>query len=76
MPTERAMASRYIVPVEPASGRGETVVIEARQVGSHPLDVQLVGCEGENPYVTTSKIAPISGLPLRHLTRLQSSTAI
>jgi hypothetical protein len=51
------MASCYIVPVEPAEGDGETVVIEVQQEGSHPLDVRLVGCEGENPYVTSSKIA-------------------
>lgn len=46
---------RIIVPVEPASGRGELVVIEVQQQGAHPLDVRLVGCEGENPYTVQSK---------------------
>jgi hypothetical protein len=48
------MSARNIVPVEPANG-GDTVVIEVLQEGSHPLDVRLVGCEGETPYVTSSK---------------------
>lgn len=48
------MSARYIVPVEPASGRGETVVVEVQQLGSQPLDVRLVGCEGESPFVTSS----------------------
>jgi hypothetical protein len=30
------------------------------QEGKQPLDLRLVGCEGENPYVTSSKIAIIS----------------
>ncbi|KAF2688737.1 hypothetical protein K458DRAFT_293459 [Lentithecium fluviatile CBS 122367] len=47
------MDGRYIVPVEPATGAGEVVVIEVRQNGSRPLDVQLVGCEGESPYVVS-----------------------
>ncbi|CBX90586.1 hypothetical protein LEMA_P067120.1 [Plenodomus lingam JN3] len=47
------MAVRCIVQVEPASGQGQTVVVEVRQEGKHPLDVRLVGCEGESPYVTT-----------------------
>ncbi|KAF3045379.1 hypothetical protein E8E11_003638 [Didymella keratinophila] len=46
---------RHIVPVEPASGRGELVVIEVQQQGAHELDVRLVGCEGENPYVVQIK---------------------
>ncbi|KAF3041542.1 hypothetical protein E8E12_006687 [Didymella heteroderae] len=46
---------RHIVPVEPASGRGELVVIEVQQQGVHELDVRLVGCEGENPYVVQIK---------------------
>ncbi|KAG9195725.1 hypothetical protein G6011_00846 [Alternaria panax] len=46
------MASRNIVPVGPANGR-ETVVIEVLREGSHPLDVRLVGCEGETAYVTS-----------------------
>ncbi|CAI9631345.1 unnamed protein product [Alternaria burnsii] len=48
------MSARNIVPVEPANG-GDTVVIEVLQEGSHPLDVRLVGCEGETPYVTSIK---------------------
>ncbi|KAF2826523.1 hypothetical protein CC86DRAFT_370489 [Ophiobolus disseminans] len=47
------MADRHILSVGPASGRGEPVVVEVRQNGSHPLDLRLVGCEGENPYVAT-----------------------
>jgi len=50
------MDGRYIVPVQPASGTGEVVVFEVRQNGSRPLDVQLVGCDGEDPYVVNSKI--------------------
>lgn len=53
------MRGRYIVPVEPAAGAGEVVVVEVQQQGSHPLDVRLVGCEGESPYVTTSKTAGV-----------------
>lgn len=49
------MSSRYIVSVHPADGRGEAVVIEVLREGTHPLDVRLVGCEGESPYVTSSK---------------------
>lgn len=56
------MAARCIIPIEPASGRGETVVVEVQQEGSQALDVRLVGCEGESPYVTTSKIARVSSL--------------
>jgi hypothetical protein len=50
------MDRRHIVPVEPASGDGDVVVVQVQQKGSHPLDVRLVGCEGESPYVTQSKI--------------------
>ncbi|KAF1918204.1 hypothetical protein BDU57DRAFT_514844 [Ampelomyces quisqualis] len=49
------MADRHIICVEPASGRGELVVVQVQQQGTHPLDLRLVGCEGENPYVTTIK---------------------
>ncbi|KAI8943848.1 hypothetical protein NX059_001820 [Plenodomus lindquistii] len=50
------MAHRHIIAVEPASGRGQTVVVEVHQdAGAQPLDVRLVGCEGESPYVTTIK---------------------
>lgn len=68
------MRARAITPVKP-SGSGETVLIEAVQEGSHPLDLRLVGCEGESPYVASSKIAVITGF-VALLTRLQSSTAI
>lgn len=44
-----------IIAVQPSSGKGETVVVEVQQQGSHPLDLRLVGCEGENPYVATRK---------------------
>lgn len=51
------MNARHIIPV-PAANRGEeVVVVEVQQEGSHALDVRLVGCEGESPYVTSSKIA-------------------
>ena len=53
------MQARHIVPVDPAD-HGDVVVVEVLQEGSHPLDVRLVGCEGESPYVTTSKIASLS----------------
>ncbi|KAF1945292.1 hypothetical protein EJ02DRAFT_369615 [Clathrospora elynae] len=47
------MTACYIVPVAPASGHGETVLIQVQQEGGHALDARLVGCEGESPYVTT-----------------------
>jgi len=47
------MAARHILPVEPAAAPGVTVVVEVLQHGTQPLDVRLVGCEGESPYVTT-----------------------
>lgn len=50
------LRGRYIVPVEPATGRGDVVVVEVQQEGSRPLDVRLVGCEGESPYVAKSKV--------------------
>jgi hypothetical protein len=45
---------RRIVPVEPASGRGVTVLVQVQQEHPTHLDLQLVGCEGESPYVATS----------------------
>jgi hypothetical protein len=54
------MDGRHIIPVPAASDGAAPVVVEVRQNGSRPLDVRLVGCEGENPYVTTSKICSIS----------------
>lgn len=66
-------AEQHLICVEPAAGRGELVVVQVQQQGSHALDLRLVGCEGENPYVTTSKIALVSGyhpysntLPVKH----------
>ena len=56
--SERNTMNRRIVPVEPASGRGELVVMEVQQEGPHELDVRLVGCEGENPYVVNRKGDP------------------
>ncbi|ORY01504.1 hypothetical protein BCR34DRAFT_627739 [Clohesyomyces aquaticus] len=45
---------RHIVAVEPASGDGPVVVLEVRQRSdSRPLDVDLIGCEEEYPYVAT-----------------------
>ncbi|KAF1961273.1 hypothetical protein CC80DRAFT_234696 [Byssothecium circinans] len=49
------MDGRFIIPVEPASGNSDVVVVEVQQEGSQPLDVRLVGCEGESPYVTHIK---------------------
>lgn len=54
------MADRHIIPIPAANDDGPVVVVEVRHEGPHPLDVQLVGCEGENPYVAKSKIAGIS----------------
>ncbi|KAF2250491.1 hypothetical protein BU26DRAFT_264273 [Trematosphaeria pertusa] len=56
------MEGRYIIPVEPANDGGEVVVVEVQQEGSHPLDVRLVGCEGESPYVTQIKHRNIAKL--------------
>lgn len=67
------MADRHIIAVGPASGRGEHVVIEVLQDGTHSLDLRLVGCEGENPYVTTSKTGSLP--TLSRLTQVQSSSA-
>jgi hypothetical protein len=51
------MNARHIIPVPAATSGDELVVVEVQQEGSHPLDVRLVGCEGESPYVISSKIA-------------------
>ncbi len=68
---------RHIVPVEPASGRGELVVIEVQQQSTHELDVRLVGCEGENPYVAYSQGAPnVHDLVFVMLTWMQSNKEI
>ncbi|KAF2443409.1 hypothetical protein P171DRAFT_432673 [Karstenula rhodostoma CBS 690.94] len=56
------MRGRFIVPVEPAARDGEVVVVEVLQEGSHPLDVRLVACEGESPYVTKISHRNISKL--------------
>ncbi|KAL5390351.1 hypothetical protein DPSP01_001921 [Paraphaeosphaeria sporulosa] len=56
------MRGRFIVPVEPAAGDGDVVVVEVLQEGSHPLDVRLVGCEGESPYVAKISHRNISKL--------------
>ncbi|PVI03936.1 hypothetical protein DM02DRAFT_625458 [Periconia macrospinosa] len=54
---------RYIVPVEPADDNNNNlVIVEVSQDGPSPLDVRLVGCEGENPYVTHVKHANIAEL--------------
>ena len=68
------MADRHIICIEPASGRGELVVVQVQQEGTRPLDLHLVGCEGENPYVTTSKTGNLPGLA--SLIRLQYKSAI
>ncbi|EMD87556.1 hypothetical protein COCC4DRAFT_133733 [Bipolaris maydis ATCC 48331] len=51
-----------IVPVEPADGRGDAVVVEVLHEGSHPLDVRLVGCEGESPYVASIRYRNLAEL--------------
>jgi hypothetical protein len=56
--SEYGIMDRHIVPIQPASGRGELVVIEVLQQGAHELDLRLVGCEGANPYVVQSKGDP------------------
>lgn len=72
--TAATMEGRYIIPVEPANDGGEVVVVEVQQEGSHPLDVRLVGCEGESPYVTQSKIvSKLRSFP--SLTRISSQTS-
>ncbi|CAI6333851.1 unnamed protein product [Periconia digitata] len=66
--------SRYIVPVEPATAsnrannndNNNTVVIEVLQEGSLPLDVRLIGCEGENPYVAHIKHNEIGDLVTKY----------
>ncbi|KAF2182715.1 hypothetical protein K469DRAFT_728344 [Zopfia rhizophila CBS 207.26] len=47
------MGDRHIIPIPAATDDGPLVLVEAKREGSRPLDVRLVGCEGENPYVTT-----------------------
>lgn len=59
------MDRRHIIPVAAANDSDPVVVVDVRQNGSHPLDVRLVGCEGENPYVTSSKITSIYFIFLR-----------
>jgi hypothetical protein len=56
------MADRHIICVEPASGRGELVLVQVEQDGTQPLDLRLVGCEGENPYVASSKSGTLTVL--------------
>lgn len=68
------MADRHIICVEPASGRGEVVVVQVLQDGTRPLDLELVGCEGENPYVTKRKTGNLPGL--LSLIHLQFKSAI
>ena len=53
------MEGRQIIAVPPADRGPPGVAVEVRQTGSHPLDVRLLGSEGEFPYVATSKIVPI-----------------
>jgi hypothetical protein len=66
---------RHIVPVEPASGHGDTVLIQVQQENpsSAQLDLRLVGCEGESPYVATSMATPhpLRTVTIFLLTRLQ-----
>jgi hypothetical protein len=50
------MAPCHIVTVPAAAKDGPTVVLEVRQTGSSPLDVQIAGSEGENPFVAKCKV--------------------
>jgi hypothetical protein len=68
------MRARHIIPVAAADSKKPIVVIEVTQTGSRPLDIRLVGSEGEYPYVATSKIVSISG-SFQSLTRASSQTA-
>jgi hypothetical protein len=59
------MGSRHIIPIPAANDGDPVVVVEVAPNGKLPLDVRLVGCEGENGYVTESKIISISTSFLR-----------
>jgi hypothetical protein len=59
--------NRHIIPVL-ATNEGAPIVLEVKKHGSRPLDLRLIGCEGENVYVTTSK--SFQFLPLHFLTCL------
>ncbi|KAH7112171.1 hypothetical protein B0J11DRAFT_416854, partial [Dendryphion nanum] len=52
----------HIIPVSPANGGDPAVVVEVVPKGPHPLDIRLVGCEGENVYVTNIKHRNIADL--------------
>lgn len=54
------MAHCHIVPVPAVAKDGRTIVLKVEQTGKKPLDVQVVGCDGETVYVATCKIAAIS----------------
>ncbi|KAF2118928.1 hypothetical protein BDV96DRAFT_487682 [Lophiotrema nucula] len=56
------MGERHIIPVPAANDDGPVVVVEVKQTGSGPLDVRLVGCEGENPYVANIEHSNIGRL--------------
>jgi hypothetical protein len=47
------MAHCHIVPVPALAKNGPTVVLKVEQTGKKPLDVQVIGCDGENVYVAT-----------------------
>lgn len=49
-------------------------MVQVLQDGTRPLDLELVGCEGENPYVTKRKTGNLPGL--LSLIRLQFKSAI
>ena len=55
----------HIIPVLAANHGDPTVVVEVVSTGSRPLDVRLLGCEGENVYHANSKIDPISSIVLQ-----------
>jgi hypothetical protein len=68
------MERRQIIPLAPADRGKPGVAVEVKQTGSHPLDVRLLGSEGEFPYVATSKIVSIC-CHIPPLTSLSSQTA-
>lgn len=47
------MAHCHIVPVPAVAKDGRTIVLKVEQTGKKPLDVQVVGCDGETVYVAT-----------------------
>jgi hypothetical protein len=64
--------NRHIIPVL-ATNEGAPIVLEVKKHGSRPLDLRLIGCEGENVYVTTSKVISISASSLLNMSASQTT---